>query len=224
MRWMSSECVLVLCGVCMLLLSGCSGEASNTAAGNSGAASSSSATYKPTPPQPIAVGTQLVGPRIYTVDARSKEVWIYFDFSRASVVVVQDPKKDDWDLAFQRYVIHSNGGATNAAAQAALLSLPGQNFAAVQQVPADADFQADIRTSRRPFPYNPVVNKWYVYSYLSNVLVPKPSVYLVRTQDGKYAKMRILSYYCDGNISGCMTFEYVYQGNGSTHLTPSPTG
>jgi hypothetical protein len=36
--------------------------------------------------------------------------------------------------------------------------------------------------------------------------------------------MRILSYYCDGNISGCLTFEYVYQGDGSTRLTSSPPG
>lgn len=221
---MSSGYVLMLGGVCMLLLSGCTGGASDTAAGGDSASAASSATYKPTPPQPVEVGTQLIGPRVYTIDARSKDVWIYFDFSRASVVVVQDPKKDDWDLAFRRYVIHSNGGATHAAAQAALLSLPGQPFEAVQEVPADAAFQADVRTTRRPFPYNPVVDKWYVYNYLSNVLVPKPAVYLVRTQDGKYAKMRLLSYYCDGHISGCMTFEYVYQGNGSPRLSPSPAG
>lgn len=216
--------MLIICGVCVLLLNGCSGQATDAAAGSSDSAASSNAIYKPTPPHPIEVGTQLIGPRVYTVDARSKEVWIYFDFSRASVVVVRDPKKDDWDLAFRRHTIRSNGGATNAASQAALFGLPGQHFEAVQQVPADTDFKPDLRTNRRPFPYNPVVDKWYNYSYLSNVLVPKPTVYLVRTQDGKYAKMRILSYYCDGNISGCLTFEYVYQGNGSVHLTPPPTG
>jgi hypothetical protein len=37
----------------------------------------------------------------------------------------------------------------------------------------------------------------------------------VRTADGRFAKMRILSYYCTGATPGCVTFEYVYQGSGS---------
>jgi hypothetical protein len=62
------------------------------------------------------------------------------------------------------------------------------------------------------------MEKWFDYSYLANVLAPKSFVYLVRTHDGKYAKMRILSYYCVNKSAGCLTFEYVYQGDGSTNL------
>ena len=62
------------------------------------------------------------------------------------------------------------------------------------------------------------MGKWFNYSYLANVLAPKPFVYLVRTHDGKYAKMRLLSYYCVNKSAGCLTFEYVYQGDGSTNL------
>lgn len=224
MKWIHRGFVLLFFGLCALLPGGCSGEATSAATDNNNSTDKADATYKPTTPQLTEVGTQLIGPHIYTVDARSKEVWMYFDFSRASVVAVQDPKTDDWDLAFRRHAIRSNGGATNAAGQAALLSLSGQNFEAVKQVPADADFKPDARTTQRPFAFNPVLDRWYNYSYLSNVLVPKPFVYLLRTQDGKYAKLRILSYYCDGNISGCITFEYVYQGNGSLQLAPAAQG
>lgn len=209
----------ILPGLCLLLLLGCTGQSTDASAVSSGSDTSARSTYKPTPPQPREVGEHLIGPNIYTIDARSKETWMYFDFSRASVVAVQNPKADDWDLAFRRHVIRSNGGATNSAAQAALLSLPGQDLKAVRAVPKAATFTPDMRTTQRPFPYNPVVKKWYNYSYMSNVLVPKAVVYVVRTQDGKYAKLRILSYYCEGNISGCMTFEYVYQGDGSTNLS-----
>jgi hypothetical protein len=133
---------------------------------------------------------------------------------------VQDPKADDWDLAFQRYVIKTNGGDTNPTGRSALFSLEKQDFASVTRVPHDANFVSDVRTKNRLSSYNPVIDKWYNYSYLANVLAPKPVVYIVRTQDGKFAKMRLLSYYCRGGEAGCLTFEYVYQGDGSTQLAP----
>jgi hypothetical protein len=136
-------------------------------------------TYQPTPPQPQAVGARLVGPIVYTVDARSRDVWMYFDFARGSVVAVQDPKTEPWDLMFQRYVIKTNGGATNPAGQGALLSMQEQDFAAVTTVPEKAVFVADVHPKNRPSSYSPVMEKWFNYSYLANVLVPKPLVYLV---------------------------------------------
>ena len=54
------------------------------------------------------------------------------------------------------------------------------------------------------------------------MLAPKREIYVIRTQEGKYAKMRMLSYYCTGNMAGCMTFEYVYQGDGSKRLADGP--
>jgi hypothetical protein len=196
----------------MLFLGSCS-------TGTTSASDPSASLYQPTPPQPQEVGERLVGPIMYTVDARSKEVWMYFDFSRGAVVPVLDPKTDGWDLAFQRYVIKTNGGDTNPAGQGALLSLEERDFASVTHIPNNATFVSDVRTKNRLSSYNPVVEKWYNYSYLANVLAPKPIVYIVRTQDGKYAKVRLLSYYCKDHVAGCITFEYVYQGDGSTHLT-----
>jgi len=195
----------------LLLLAGCGG-------GAVGQNDPTSATYQPTPPQPQDVGPRLVGPITYTVDARSRDVWMYFDFARGSVVAVQDPKTDSWDLTFQRYVIKTNGGDTNPAGQGALLSLAERDFAAVTKVPDKAQFVIDVHPKNRPSSYNPAIEKWFNYSYLANVLAPKPIVYIVRTHDGKYAKMRFLSYYCASKSSGCLTFEYVYQGDGSTNL------
>lgn len=213
---------VLVCGMGLLWLAGCSsGTSDHTALQRQ--ADPAQSTYKPTPTPPHEVGERLVGPTVYTVDARSHDIWMYFDFSRGAVVAVQNPKTDDWDLAFQRHVIRTNGGDTNPTGQAALVTLEGGDFATLTQVPNDAAFISDTHSKKRLFAYNPAIQKWYDYSYLANVLVPKPVVYLVRTQNGKYAKMRLLSYYCEGGVSGCMTFEYVYQGDGSTHLaTPTP--
>jgi hypothetical protein len=203
--------MLSLCVACLLWLVGCGSE---TARQDDPTAS----VYVPTPPQPHEVGRHLVGPIVYTIDARSKDVWMYFDFSRGAVVPVQDPKADDWDLAVQRYVIKTNGGDTNPAGQGALLALERYDFATLRRLPDPANFVSDVRTKNRLSSYNASIDKWYNYSYLANVLAPKPIVYIVRTQDGKYAKLRLLSYYCKGGEAGCLTFEYVYQGDGSTTL------
>ena len=208
--------LLLLAGFCLLLATGCervTGDGFDPA----------SATYSPTPPRPVDAVEHLTEPTVYTIDARSENVWIYFDFSRGAVVPVLDPKEDAWDLAFKRYVMRTNGGRSNPDGQGAVLKLPTREFAAVSQVPADVEFQADVHPKNRLHPFNPVLEKWYNYSYLANVLAPKAEVYVIRTQDGKYAKMRLLSYYCTGNVAGCMTFEYVYQGDGSPRLADGPT-
>ncbi len=202
---------LMLLGLCLLCLVSC----------NSAPVSQddpTSTVYQPTAPQPQEVGARLVGPIVYTIDARSRDVWMYFDFARGAVVALQNPKTERWDLAFQRYVIRTNGGQTNPAAQGALFSLPERALAAVTKVPEQAIFVSDIHPKNRPSSYNPLTEKWFDYSYLANVLAPKALVYIVRTHNGKYAKMRILSYYCMNKSAGCLTFEYVYQGDGSTNL------
>ena len=208
-------CLLLVAGLCALLAAGCERVAG-------GEFDPASATYSPTTPRPVEAIGHLTEPTVYTIDARSDNVWIYFDFSRGAVVPVLDPKRDGWDLAFKRYVMRTNGGRSNPDGQGAVLKLQERHLAAVSQVPEDADFEADVHPKNRLHAFNPVLEKWYNYSYLANVLAPKPAVYVIRTQEGKYAKMRLLSYYCTGNVAGCMTFEYVYQGNGSGRLADSP--
>jgi hypothetical protein len=207
--------LFLMAAFCMLLATGCERVATD-------GFDPASATYSPTPPRPVESVEYLTEPTVYTIDARSDNVWIYFDFSRGAVVPVLDPKRDAWDLAFKRYVMRTNGGRSNPDGQGAVLKLPELDFAAVSGVSEDSQFQADVHPKNRLQPFNPALEKWYSYSYLANVLAPKPEVYVIRTQDGKYAKMRMLSYYCTGNVAGCMTFEYVYQGDGSRRLADGP--
>jgi len=209
------SCRVLAAAACLLLAAGC--ERMTTEGFDP-----SSATYSPTAPRPVESVEHLTEPTVYTIDARSDNVWVYFDFSRAAVVPVLDPKTDGWDLAFKRYVVRTNGGRSNPDGQGAVLKLARRDFAGLTGVPQEQQFQADVHPKNRLHPFNPALEKWYNYSYLANVLAPKPEIYVIRTQDGKYAKMRMLSYYCTGNMAGCMTFEYVYQGDGSRRLTDGP--
>ncbi len=164
-------------------------------------------TYPPTPPVPRDAGPALVGPRLYTVDATSGERWRHFSFRLGAVV---DDTATGWDLAFRRYQIIANSGP-GFFGRAAILDLGAARFDDVDIVPT-AGYRENEGT---PDPRNPAIAGWYHYGFFSHVLSPKPHVWAVRTTDGRYAKLEILAYYCHGGQPGCLTFRYVYQGDGS---------
>ena len=176
-----------------------------------------------TPPHPTEVGEQLIGPVLYTLDARAAEQWTFFDFSRGSVVEVPHQFGVDWDLAFQRHKILTNGGATNPKGKGAIVNLGEVAFDEVREAPAEG-YVEDTIASINPdaiITENLAIKTWYHYNFLTHVLHPKANVYAIRTADGKYAKLRVVNYYCDGGqASGCFTIEYVYQGDGSRRFTP----
>ena len=101
-------------------------------------------TWPPTPPDPREVGTMRVGPRTYTVDAMASGQWVFFDFSRGSIVSRPGPL--DWDLAFQRFRIIANGGR-GFAGRGAVADLGSVALELPVVVPADAW----VDSERRPY-------------------------------------------------------------------------
>jgi len=65
----------------------------------------------------------------------------------------------------------------------------------------------------------PGLERWYRYGFFSHLLEPKDETYVIRTAEGRYAKLRILSYYCPQATPGCVTLVYGFQGDGSRRLT-----
>jgi hypothetical protein len=176
------------------------------------------AAFAPTPPAPAEVGERLVGPVTLTVDARSGERWVYFDFSRGSVV--EDPDPLDWDLAFRRFHVMVNGGSGVPGRGGALaldeVALGGIPLDSVREAPAGGYRGSDTRTDSVAAP----LARWYSYSWTSHLLTPEPRVYAVRTADGRYALLEIVGYYCPGAEPGCLTLRYRYQGTGERVFDP----
>jgi len=178
-------------------------------------------TYTPTVPRPAEAGEAgeadeaeeaAAGPSgavVYTVDASDPERWRFFDFSRGSVV--EDPGELGWDLAFRRFVVAVNGGP-GFAGKGGALDLGKVAFEAVDRVPVEGYLPGPPGRDSA----NPAFERWYDYGFTSHLLTPKARVYAVRTADGRYAKLELLSYYCPGPRPGCVTFRYVYQGAGGT--------
>jgi hypothetical protein len=164
-------------------------------------------THSPTPPAPHDVGAALVGPVLYTVDATAPDAWRPFSFQLGSVV-----ESSAGDLAFRRYSIVAGIGA-------GIRDLGDTRFDDVRTVPSDG-YSAN---EGRGEPRNPAIASWYDYGFFTHVLSPKPHVWAVRTLDGRYAKLQIIGYYCPGARPGCLTFRYVYQGDGSTTVDAGST-
>ena len=173
-------------------------------------------TYAPTSLAPRDVGSALVGPVTYTVDATDPARWQHFSFRVGAVVDERDA--GGWDLAFRRYQIIANAGP-GFSGRGGIADLGVVAFDQIQTVPTTG-YEAN---ESRPDPRNPAIAGWYQYGFFSHVLSPKPHVWAVRTADGRYAKLELVGYYCPGSRPGCVTFRYVYQGDGSPAVAAKPS-
>ena len=165
--------------------------------------------------------SNLLETKLTVINASSGDSWAYFDFSRGGVVNIHDKTSLEWDLAFRRSKVVSNGGATNKFGKAGLIDLGSLNFDQVVDVPLD-NYIPDMAT--RTETENPILLKWYRYNYLTHKLSAKPNTYAVRTANSKYVKVKFLDFYCTNKETGCIKMQYVYQNNGSNQFTKSASG
>ncbi|NIP99620.1 MAG: hypothetical protein GWM98_03620, partial [Nitrospinaceae bacterium] len=101
---------------------------------------------------------------------------------------------------------------TNKFGKAGVLNLGEVAFDAVESVPLK-EFVADKAT--RTETENPVLINWYKYNYITHKLTARKNVYVLRTADGKYAKVQYMSFYCADKQPGCIQMKYVYQAQGT---------
>ena len=172
-------------------------------------------------PKPKLKLTNLLTTQVTTVNASSEKEYVYFDFSSGKAVRILDTSSLEWDMAFRRGKVISNGGASSRLGQAGLIDLGVVEFDEVTEVPMD-NYAQDIAAKTET--ENPVLLKWYNYNYFTHKLTAKKNSYAVRTANGKFAKFQFLSFYCDNKEAGCIKIRYVYQDSGSNSFlrTGSP--
>ncbi|MGV9003925.1 HmuY family protein [Flavobacterium sp.] len=145
-----------------------------------------------------------------------------FSFSQNQIVT-----NDSWDIAFRGTTIIVNGGTTigipdeptrtgNAAISTVTNTLSG-----VTTIPDPTTFLQDATNT---YAIASGTNTgWYNYNSTTHIITPIPGkIYVVKTHDGKYAKMEIISYYQDAPANPdqttptrYFTFKHVYQPNGT---------
>lgn len=133
--------------------------------------------------------------------------WTYFRLDGKGVV----PATGDtsaWDLAFRATAIRVRGG----------VQLANQPYDSVTLAP-DAGYAENANAPT-----------WYDYNPDTHLITPKANTTLVvRTTDGKYAKIEVRSYYkgspatpdAEADTSRYYTFRYLLQKDGSRNLVPT---
>ncbi len=140
----------------------------------------------------------------YTIDARDPTAWAYFDFS-ANAQVQATTESLDWDIAFRRTDVLTNGGVTNAAGQGAAADLGRMPIA--ETISPTSEYVVDVRHEERGIE-NPALHTWYSYNWVTHVISTKEHTYAVRTASGDTVILSFVSYYCDDGSAACITFQY----------------
>jgi len=165
----------------------------------------------------------------FEINSTGSATWKYFSFAKNDTIAVSDPAtSSDWDLAFQRYRIRTNGGKSgNGMGSVANSYQKGQTgFDALKLVSDTATFAADdsvkiaIQQGYATYVVNPEIYTWFTIELATQgtQIVPSDYIYIVKTGIGKYAKVWFKSYYSAANVSGYVTFQYKYQPDGSKIL------
>ncbi|PHS10404.1 MAG: hypothetical protein COA88_02875 [Kordia sp.] len=128
----------------------------------------------------------------------------------------------DWDIGFRGTTIIFNGGEETGSTDepirngVAAVYIADGTFASVANV-IEANFVQDS-TGSLAIPTGSG-NGWYTYDPTTHLINPTNNkIIVVKTRDGKYVKIKIISYYKDLDSSNSayaryFTFDYVYQPN-----------
>ncbi|MFT5141683.1 MAG: hypothetical protein ACI80V_000295 [Rhodothermales bacterium] len=157
-------------------------------------------------------------PIVGLVGGRPVGAGIITYFSLRTNAVVTDSASANWDMALQGTTIFINGGTSG----------PGQGAAQIiegtmeELTAAPTGGYLTDTESGMAIPGGSG-NGWYNYNPANNVIAPIPGrLIALRTADGRYAKLRILSYYRGSpsevtaeSESRYYTFEYVFQPDGT---------
>jgi hypothetical protein len=165
----------------------------------------------------------------FEINSTSTTAWKYFSFTSNDTISVTDPlTSTDWDLAFQRYRIKTNGGKSgNGLGSAANSYQKGQTgFDALKLVSDTATFVADdsiqiaVQQGYATYVVNPEIYTWFTLEMATQgtQIVPSDYIYIIKTGIGKYAKVWFRSYYSAANVSGHVTIQYKYQSDGTKNL------
>jgi hypothetical protein len=132
-------------------------------------------------------------PDTLTVDASESGRWRFVDLDRGRVLALPDTA--GWDLAIRRFHVIVSRAIADAGAE------PFDRLAR----PPESGYISNTLDSDTT---NAAISRWYSYSMLSHLLVPRSRLYVVRTSEGRFAKLELLSYYCPGLQAGCLTFRF----------------
>lgn len=151
----------------------------------------------------------------------------YFSLRENRIITGADTLTNKWDIAFKQFYIKLNGGTSATGGGNAAVFLVTGAFDTYTQIPAGSVvFQQDNAPA---WAISPTPGIWYTYNTSTFLALPIPGkFFVIRTADGRFAKLEITSFYRNG-ITPDITaspaqkalnqffyqFRYMFQPNGS---------
>ena len=165
------------------------------------------------------------------INAKIKDAWVLVHFpSRKTHTVANDKFKKsafqslNWDLGFSRTKIITNGGGTNPLGFTGAINLGPVEFNKVNKAPKNGYIEDEVTFGNL---INKELSDWYTYRTRTHNIESKNNVYLIKLNNNRFMKMRILNYYCgkkdqdcrtimcSRQEAACLTVEYVLAENGT---------
>lgn len=144
--------------------------------------------------------------------------YTFFRFSDSTIVPTADSASTKWDIGFRSTNIIINGGVNGPG------KVEGQivknTLEDITEAPASG-YETDTETGD-------VFGDWYNYNPQTHIITAKPGfIFIIHTNDGKYVKMEILSFYkgmpADPDYETAeqryYTFRYVVQPDGTRNFS-----
>lgn len=131
-----------------------------------------------------------------SVDASSANAWTYVSVADG-VITPADPETSlDWDFAINRTAFRTNGGLSGSGVGGAKLVGEGVDYDTVTEVSTlgfavDAEYDLGFGG---PVVGSATLAGWYDYDLSTHAVTPGDRVYALRTANGDYAKLRILTW------------------------------
>jgi hypothetical protein len=153
---------------------------------------------------PLVSAVVLGSSTFLKVDATSKSAWVYVDLDESQELKVDEAfATNAWDLAFKRFEIKMNGGSQSSSGVVAVAVFKNQPFEETLKAPAQGYLQdgADSVFAKE-------ADGWYVYDLTgSHGLTPRPVLYIVKSSQGAYFKLRMLDYYDEFGTAAALSLE-----------------
>lgn len=143
-----------------------------------------------------------------------------FSFKENKTIANADSASNKWDIGFRGTTIIVNGGAIRTGQGGAYLHTG--LFEELKQIPDNQVFNTDQSATQLAIPTSSGTG-WYNYNAANNWISPiAGKILVIKTGEGKFAKVEILNYYKDAPatpsptaVARHYTFRFLYQPDGS---------
>jgi hypothetical protein len=145
------------------------------------------------------------------INASTDDGWIYFDLESMAGLMPTSPEEAvDWDLAFQRFKIKSNGGVSGQG-EVEIAPVTGVSWDALEAAPGGG-YESDAADGADENEYPDYVfnsgDTWFVYDPSDHTLSPREVIYVVRSTEGNHFKLQMLEYYDEAGTAGFPSFRW----------------